>query len=93
MKHLLILISILLLSSFLVSCEKKIGQGTRTYPNGEKYVGEFKNGIQNGQGTLTFPNGKKFKGKWKDGKPWNGTEYDKNGNIIVKWVNGEQIEQ
>ena len=33
------------------------GQGTYTYPNGEKYVGEWKDGEQNGQGTYTYPNG------------------------------------
>ena len=27
------------------------GQGTFTYPNGEKYVGAWKNGKYNGQGT------------------------------------------
>ena len=29
-----------------------------------------------------------YEGEWKYGKEWNGTEYDKNGNIIGKWVNG-----
>jgi len=27
-------------------------------------------------------------GEFKDDEPWNGTEYDKNGNIIGKYVNG-----
>jgi len=37
---------------------------------------------------IHFPDGTKYVGEWKDGKTWNGTEYDKNGNIIGKWVNG-----
>jgi len=46
MKHLLILISFLLLSSLLTSCEKKNGYGTETnkdgstWFSGDKYVGE-----------------------------------------------------
>ena len=44
------------------------GQGTYTYPNGEKYEGEFKDDKPNGQGTLTFPDGEKYVGKFKDGK-------------------------
>ena len=47
---------------------KKHGQGTRTYPDGEKCIGE-----------------------WKDGKLWNGTFYDENGNIEIKWVNGQEL--
>ena len=54
----------------------------------EWYKGEWKNGERNGQGTLTWFNGEKYIGEWKDGKPWNLTIYDKNGNIIGKWVNG-----
>ena len=34
MKHLLILLSILLLSSFLTSCEEKNGPGTETFEDG-----------------------------------------------------------
>ena len=29
------------------------GQGTYTWPDGEKYVGEFKDGEYDGQGTFT----------------------------------------
>jgi len=71
---------------------KKQGQGTFTYGKGkwegEKYVGEFKDGVSHGQGTFTSKDGEKFIGEWKDDEEWNITEYDKNGNITGKWVNG-----
>ena len=44
------------------------GQGTITYPNGRKYVGEWKNGKYNGQGKETFPDGSKYVGEFKDGE-------------------------
>ena len=44
------------------------GQGTYTFPDGRKYVGEWKNGKYHGQGTYTFPNGKKYIGEFKDDK-------------------------
>jgi hypothetical protein len=69
------------------------GQGTFTSPNGYKYEGEWKDGLKNGQGTETYPDGRKWVGEWKDGKKGNGTEYDKNGNIQYKIVNGEGIKQ
>ena len=43
----------------------------------------------NGQGTHTYSNGKKYVGEWKGGGPWIGKLYDKDGNIIGKWVNGK----
>ena len=43
MRHILILISILLLSSFLISCDKN-GPGTETYVGGSSYEGVFKDG-------------------------------------------------
>ena len=135
MKHLLIiLISILLLSSFITSCDKKEkilyrwetpsgdvwkgfgdkethptyegevlvlsgifgdyvkeGLGSMTYPNGDKYVGEWKNSKMNGQGTFTYSNGWKFVGEWKDDKKWNITFYLKNGTIHEKWLDGNPI--
>ena len=35
------------------------GQGTYTAPNGNKYVGEWKNSKPHGQGTLTYADGGK----------------------------------
>ena len=64
------------------------GHGTMTLHEGYKYVGEFKDGEENGQGTFTSPDGDKYVGEFKDGKRWNGTEYDKNGNMTKKYVNG-----
>jgi|TARA_B100000953_G_scaffold45624_1_gene34845 hypothetical protein len=131
-KNILFILSLLLLSSLLTSCEKKEkilygwktssgwewktmgdknnnpqykgevkreyilfgdyileGLGSLTSTDGEKYVGEWKDGKLNGQGTYTWSDGDKYVGEYKDGKPWNGTDYDKNGNILGKWVNGE----
>jgi len=115
MKHILIILSVFLLTSFLISCTeniqgpftlpdgivhvdeskniKKNGPGLWSYHDGRTYEGEFKDGKFHGQGKMTLKNGKKYVGEYKDGGTWEGTEYDKNGNIIVKWVNGEQIEQ
>lgn len=42
--------------------------GEVNFPNGEKYVGELKDGQPNGRGTFTWPNGEKYVGEWKDGQ-------------------------
>jgi len=42
--------------------------GTNTGPDGDKYVGEWKDGKKHGQGTETWPDGEKYIGGWKDDK-------------------------
>src|SRR5258707_7259326 len=42
-------------------------QGEQTFPNGRRYVGEFKDGKFSGQGTFTFPGGVRYVGEFKDG--------------------------
>jgi len=54
-----------------------------TWSNGNKYLGEWKDGEQNGQGTGTFPDGEKYVGDWKDGKRYGeGTTTYPDGTII-----------
>ena len=44
------------------------GQGTYTWTDGGKYVGQFKDGKKNGQGTYTWAGGAKYIGQFKNGK-------------------------
>ena len=44
------------------------GQGTMTWANGDKYVGEWKDAKRHGKGTGTYADGDKYVGKWKDDK-------------------------
>ncbi len=74
--------------TFTWSDGNKYVEGKYIYPDGSKYVGEYKDGKRNGQGTYTYPGGKKYVGEWKDSLFENITEYNRNGNIIGKWVNG-----
>ena len=54
--------------------------GTVTHANGERYVGEFKDGKYNGQGTLTTANGDIYVGEWKDDR--------RNGQGTYTFVSG-----
>jgi len=76
------------------------GQGTYVWPNGDKYVGEFKGGLFHGQGTYTWANGDKYVGEWKDGKMDGQGTYRKyvgewkdgrrNGQGTFTWANGDK---
>jgi len=95
MKHLLILISILLLSSPLfcqetgVLYQYKISSGFvwKTFGKGEvlpRYEGEISTGIPEGVGILSYPfaDGKTVVGEWKVGKEWNTDITKKMGNLL-----------
>ncbi len=56
------------------------GRGTETSPEGDKYIGEFKDNKKNGRGTVTFANGEKYVGEWKDG--------EMHGKGTYTWVDG-----
>ena len=82
MKHLLILLSILLLSSPVIGNSHKgetlykwfTSSGVVWKGIGDKnihhvYKGDVVNGIPNGVGILTSPNGSKYIGEFKGGRP------------------------
>jgi hypothetical protein len=63
--------------------------GSITFANGDKYVGEFRDGKANGQGTATYANSDKYVGEFRDDKPRGQGEFTfLNGN---KWI-GEVLD-
>ena len=80
------------------------GYGTYTWANGDKYIGNHKDGIAHGQGTFLYINEDKYVGEFKDNKihgqgtyTWaNGDKYignhkdgTGNGQGTFIWVSGE----
>jgi hypothetical protein len=59
------------------------GQGTFTWAdNGDKYVGQFRDGTKTGQGTLTWADGSKYVGEFHNGRP--------NGQGTLTWADGSK---
>ncbi|MDB2423055.1 trypsin-like peptidase domain-containing protein [Paracoccaceae bacterium] len=80
-------------------------KGSLTFPNGDKYVGEFKDGEINGQGTYTFASGSKYVGEFKNNNQHgqgtytfaNGNKYvgefknnKRNGQGTFTWASGDK---
>ena len=73
---------------------KPHGIGTVVYPDGNKYVGEWMNGLFHGQGIYTTASdGYSYVGEYRIGSLWNGTMKGKDGTIDYKVVNWEKIKQ
>ena len=85
MRHLLILLSLFLLTSPLYSQSKETGVLYR-WENGSKYMGEWKDGKKHGQGTFTYGKGKwegeKYVGEFKHGY--------RNGQGTYTWSDGDK---
>lgn len=61
---------------------KKAGQGTFTWPNGEKYIGQFANDVRWGTGTHYYNASASYTGEWKnDAREGQGSLTDPNGDI------------
>ncbi len=63
------------------------GKGTATYTNGDKYDGDFVNGLREGFGTYYWADGEKFLGQFKNNKRNGfGKYFDAQGNLIEQGV-------
>jgi len=95
MKHLLIILSFLLLSSPVIgdnhkgetlyrweTSSGKVWKGFGDKDTHRVYKGEWKNGKPNGLGVMTYPDGHKYVGEWKNGKY--------NGQGTFSWSNGNK---
>ncbi len=61
-------------------CEN--GKGTKAYPDGSKYIGEFEKGRRDGQGTYTYSDGGNYTGGWRENlRHGKGTDTFTNGVI------------
>ncbi len=102
MRHILIILSFLLLSSPVIGESKKsetfyewkTASGIQWREIGDKdihakYKGDIVIGKPHGVGTIVYPDGNKYVGEYKDDNRWNGTIYDKYGYIEYEVVNGE----
>jgi hypothetical protein len=70
--------------------------GTHVYPNGDKYVGEFRDGMSHGQGTYYSLadgefKGDKYVGEFRDGMPnGRGTySYADGDKYVGEWRDGK----
>lgn len=73
-----------ILEKNLQNCNKihcASGRGIFRYPDGSKYVGDFKNGQPEGEGLCYYASGDKYKGSWSNNAP--------NGEGIYTYANGD----
>lgn len=71
-------------------------EGTFFWPDGEKYVGEFRDDKRSGQGTFTWSNGEKYVGEFRDNKRnGKGIRYSASGSVLEQglWKDGELVRE
>ena len=71
-------------SNFVENGTIQIGKGETYYKNGDRYVGEFMNGLRHGKGTYYWTSGDRYSGDWVQNQRIGKGEYQfQTGNIYV----------
>lgn len=69
------------------------GRGYYDYPDGSRWVGEFKNGYPAGRGICYYASGDRYEGEWANNAPYGeGIMYFSSGRVHgAVWVNGSPV--
>lgn len=80
-------------TTFLKNCNEMpcSSLGKYTYPDGSRYVGEFRSGKPDGIGTMYYANGDRYDGQWRGDVPQGrGTMHYATGKIVgAYWERGK----
>ena len=63
---------------------KLTGKHTYTWENGDKYIGEWKEGVQSGLGTFTTHDGHQYSGQWAHGRANGYGVYKSNQGVVYE---------
>jgi len=71
------------------------GKGYYDYPDGSRWVGEFKNGYPAGRGTCYYASGDRYEGEWANNAPYGeGIMHFASGRVYgAVWVNGSPVKE
>ena len=71
------------------------GKGYYDYPDGSRWVGEFKNGYPNGKGVCYYADGNRYEGEWASNAPnGEGIMYFLGGRVYgAVWLNGAAVKE
>jgi hypothetical protein len=71
------------------------GQGHFSYPDGSRWVGEFKDGYPNGRGVCYYSNGDRYEGEWVNNAPsGKGVMYFAGGRVYgAVWMSGVPVKE
>ena len=91
MKRLICIFSLCMLLSACSDPMPQSGQASHTWGNGNKYVGEWKDGKPNGEGTATYVGLGQYVGTFKKGKRHGRGEvsYVDGRKYVGEWKNGD----
>lgn len=72
-----------------------VGIGKFTYKNGDRFIGDFRDGKPNGSGITYFKNGNRYEGDWRNDSPnGKGVMQYQDGKIVgAIWETGKPVQQ